>query len=68
MNTATRDLSGLSITRSERIVLLALCVPPLVSIATLLFKYVSSISAEARRQIIEEDRQAAERGRQARAD
>ena len=60
----SRDLSGLAITKSERTVLLALCVPPLVSLGTALYKYILELSIEARRQIAEENREIERQRRQ----
>lgn len=56
--TATKtNLAGLALTTSERTILIALCVPPLVNLASKLLLYVQALSAEARRQLVEEDRQ-----------
>lgn len=66
MTGLSQDLSGLAITKSERTILLALCVPPLVSLGTAVYRYLYAVSVEAKRQI-EEENLAEEAVRQAEA-
>lgn len=55
----TRDLTGLALSRSERIIVIALSyiyiAPTIFANGKKLFGYLQAISQEARRQLAEED-------------